>query len=100
MTTINIHLFGKPAWELRLEQELDETFINELAELREDLYDRLSSIGEAVKKLFGAGWKAYGTLYDVEMYKDVPIEEAKEELKKLHLKYLVESVDEYEDDEE
>jgi len=100
MATINIYLFGKPSWELDLEQELDKTFVDELSELRENLYDRLSIAGISIETLFKAGWEAYGTLYDVEMCKDITTEEAKKELKELELEYLIENVNEYEDDEE
>ena len=99
MVNISIHLFGKPSWELELEKELDETFIDELAELRESLYDRLSSIGNDIEILMNAGWSAYGTLYDVVMQKDIGVDKAREELKELELEHLFEYVEKYEDEE-
>lgn len=92
-----IHLFGKPAWEIKgLEgEELDEKFAEKLRETGERIKEWLDKVAEIHKKLVKAGWKAYGTLYDIDYCKEIPKSKAKKELKKLGLGDLEVEEEEY-----
>lgn len=87
-----INLFGKPAWEIpNFEgKTLDLDFANTLRELAEKLRNRLITLAEVHEKLINAGWEASGSLYGVRYVKDVSLEAAKEELKKLGLEEYTE----------
>ena len=64
-------------------KELDTTFANQLRELGERLKTRLNTIAEIHEILLENGWKAFGGQYEITYYKDIPMEKAEQELKKL-----------------
>ena len=77
---VDLFLFGKPEWEMNME----EVSASEIREKGEELRERLSRIAEIMEKLEGAGWERAGaSLYSISFYKDIAIEDAKEELRQL-----------------
>jgi hypothetical protein len=79
-------LFGKPAWEIEgLEAEVDFRALEKINALGKELQGRLHWVSVIGKELLKRGWDAYGTLYDIDFYKPVPIETARKELKELGL---------------
>jgi hypothetical protein len=82
---VNIHLFGKPAWELKdFEGEtLADKTLDAIKSLGEDHKAWLARAAEIAKKLKDNGWELQGTLYDIDAYKDVPLSAARKELRSL-----------------
>ena len=77
---VDLFLFGKPEWEMNIE----EVSASEIREKGEELRERLHRIAEIMEKLEGAGWERAGaSLYSISFYKDIAIEDAKEELRQL-----------------
>jgi len=77
---VDLFLFGKPEWEMNME----EVSASEIREKGEELRERLSRIAEIMEKLENAGWERAGaSLYSISFYKDIAIEDAKEELRQL-----------------
>ena len=77
---VDLFLFGKPEWEMNME----EVSASEIREKGEELRERLNRIAEIMEKLEGAGWERAGaSLYSISFYKDIAIEDAKEELRQL-----------------
>jgi len=77
---VDLFLFGKPEWEMNME----EVSASEIREKGEELKERLSRIAEIMEKLENAGWERAGaSLYSISFYKDIAIEDAKEELRQL-----------------
>ena len=77
---VDLFLFGKPEWEMNME----EVSASEIREKGEELKERLYRIAEIMEKLEGAGWERAGaSLYSISFYKDIAIEDAKEELRQL-----------------
>lgn len=100
MAYIMIHLWSKPAWMLDMEKELNKEFIEELSNVSDELHKRVKETVIQMEKLFKNGWKAHGTLYDVEFYKDLSVDEAEKELNRLGLGILIDCLDEYDEEEE
>ena len=97
MTSINIHLFGKPEWEFG-----EKISPNIIKSKGEELKERLFEVADAVQKLSTENWELEMTLYDLILYKDLPKAEAKRELDRLGIKgeiYHLEE-EEYEEEEE
>lgn len=83
MIEVIVHLFGKPAWEMKIEGQ-EKIFPSMLREKGVELKERLERAATILETLTKNGWSVYGTLYDLNFSKDVDTEEeAKEELKKL-----------------
>jgi len=81
---ISIYLFGKPSWEMNIEG--GKATPQMLREKGDELKVRLYGAADVLEKLLKNGWtlaEAYGTLYVLQLYKNVTLEEAREELKKL-----------------
>ena len=77
---VDLFLFGKPEWEMNME----EVSASEIREKGEELRERLHRIAEIMEKLENAGWERAGaSLYSISFYKDIAIEDAKEELRQL-----------------
>ncbi|MCW3132040.1 MAG: hypothetical protein N2V73_04925 [Candidatus Methanospirare jalkutatii] len=77
---VDLFLFGKPEWEMNME----EVSASEIREKGEELKERLHRIAEIMEKLENAGWERAGaSLYSISFYKDIAIEDAKEELRQL-----------------
>ena len=77
---VDLFLFGKPEWEMNIE----EVSASEIREKGEELRERLNRIAEIMEKLENAGWERAGaSLYSISFYKDIAIEDAKEELRQL-----------------
>ena len=94
-TFLSLWLFGKPGWELDMEdKELDESFADKLEALGEVLRETLKRAADVLRKLLAEGWSAYGGLYTIDFYKDVPIEQARKELRELGLEDLEDSLEE------
>ena len=96
-----ITLFGKPAWEIKNfeGEELGIEFVDQLRRIGDELRDRLYEIARVHELLIENGWVAIGTLYDIIYRKDIGLEEAKEELKKLGLEEYIEYLREFHEEE-
>ena len=88
---LTIFLFGKPAWEIEgLEgEQVTKELVERIRSLADELRDRLRWAADVIEKLLDNGWEAYGTLYCIELYKDVSLREAREELRRLGLEELI-----------
>ena len=94
---VDLFLFGKPEWEMNME----EVSASEIREKGEELRERLHRIAEIMEKLEGAGWERAGaSLYSISFYKDIAIEDAKEELRQLGIDPEEVGLMEIEEDEE
>lgn len=82
MAEINLHLFGKPEWEMDLDEASAEDFKN----LGESLKERMFRVSEIVILLEKGGWERSSGLYDITFYKKIKLEEAKKELQELNIK--------------
>ena len=94
---LSIPLFGKPSWEMNIEG--GNATPKMLREKAAELKERLERAADALEKLDMNGWdleEAYGSIYSLDLYKDVTIDEAKKELKQLGLEYLIENLEEEE----
>jgi hypothetical protein len=86
ISKFSLMLFGKPAWEIDgLEAEVDFKVLEKINALGKDLQGRLQWVSLIGKELLKHGWDAFGTLYDIEFYKPIPFETARQELKDLGL---------------
>ena len=86
VSRLSLWLFGKPAWEIEdLEGEVDFRVLEKVQVLGKELQGRLHWVSIIGKELLRRGWDAYGTLYDIDFYKHVSIEDAKKDLKELGL---------------
>lgn len=82
MVEFSLMLYYKPGPDMDIEGK--ENFDPEILRRHgEYLKEDLAQMAEWLKKLREAGWSYSGGLYDVMCYKDISIEEAKKELKKL-----------------
>ena len=94
---VDLFLFGKPEWEMNME----EVSASEIREKGEELRERLHRIAEIMEKLENAGWERAGaSLYSISFYKDIAIEDAKEELRQLGIDPEEVGLMEIEEDEE
>lgn len=67
MYWVNVYLFGKPAWEMRIEQE-DKIDTFELKETGERIRDWLFDVATIIDKLQEKGFTAECGLYDINLY--------------------------------
>jgi len=96
-TEVELWLFGKPEWELK---DINTATPDEIRQLGEELRERLRRVAEIMKILEKNGWiRGGGGLYEIFYYKDIGIEEAKEELRRLGIDPEKE-VDLFEEEEE
>ena len=80
-TRITIHLFGKPSWEMDLENaEASGEMAATIANLGSELRARLLKASDLLLKLLQDGWSGEGGLYDVTLYKDQSAMETEAEL--------------------
>ncbi len=84
MISLGVHLYGKPAWDMKIEgeQDIDPDILKVQGEyLQEHLY----KVADIVRKLKDAGWKCQGTLYSLVFSKEKirTTDAAEKELKKL-----------------
>ena len=81
MIELNIHLFGKPDWEINIEEAKAEEF----QALGEELKERLLRISHYIKVLEEKGWERSAGLYDIVFFKDITKKQAERELKMLQV---------------
>ena len=78
---VMIHLFWKPGWELDLERDqINQNAADELERLGIVLWQRLHRASQITRLLLMNGWLGQGAAYDIDFYKGIPIEKAKNEL--------------------
>lgn len=77
---INLHLFGKPAWEFP--NGMNPKTIKAKGD---ELKARLDEIADELKKLTDNGWNYNSTLYGLTLNKNISKSEAKKELKRLNI---------------
>ncbi|MDA4128488.1 MAG: hypothetical protein OK422_03370 [Thaumarchaeota archaeon] len=84
---VSIFLFGKPAWEIDGFEvgEMTEDMIERIRSKGKELSESLSEAAGVLQKLLAHGWNGSGILYDVSLFKDVTIREARRELESLDL---------------
>ena len=84
---VSIFLFGKPAWEIDgLEGGgLDKDLVERIRKKGEELSESLNKSADTLGRLMSKGWEGSGTLYDVSLFKDMPLGEARRELAELGL---------------
>ena len=93
----DLFLFGKPAWEL----DMEEASAEEIRKKGDEIKERLYRIAEIMEKLEQAGWERYSaSLYSISFYKEINEEEAKEELRRLGIDPEEVSLMEIEEEEE
>ena len=93
----DLFLFGKPAWEL----DMEEASAEEIRKKGDEIKERLYRIAEIMEKLERAGWERYSaSLYSISFYKEINEEEAKEELRRLGIDPEEVSLMEIEEEEE
>ena len=93
----DLFLFGKPAWEL----DMEEASAEEIRKKGDEIKERLYRIAEIMEKLEHAGWERYSaSLYSISFYKEINEEEAKEELRRLGIDPEEVSLMEIEEEEE
>lgn len=97
---ISIFLFGKPAWEIDGFEggELNQALIEQIRKKGKELNQNLDETADTLARLLNNGWQGTGTLYDVSLFKDSPLGEARRELAKMGLD--PELAFEFEDDDE
>jgi len=102
MILINIFLYGKPSWDMKIEgkRRLNPEILKKQGNyLKEHMYE----VADIVKKLQKANWemsKAYGALYSLEFSKEgLNKKEAEIELKKIGVSIKSISIEEFEDEE-
>jgi hypothetical protein len=82
-----IHLFWKPGWELDLERDkIDMRAAEELERAGILLWQRLHRASQITRNLLMNGWLGQGAAYDIDFYKSIPMEKAKNELAALGIK--------------
>lgn len=101
-TQIDIHLFGKPSWELDLEDfEITKKLSDELVTLGDSLQERLHESSFIINKLLDNGWSGSGALYDIMLWKQQNKKITLAELKVLEINpKSIEIREEDEDDEQ
>ena len=93
----DLFLFGKPAWEL----DMEEASAEEIRKKGDEIKERLYRIAAIMEKLEQAGWERYSaSLYSISFYKEINEEEAKEELRRLGIDPEEVSLMEIEEEEE
>jgi hypothetical protein len=86
-TQLFLWLFGKPAWEIKELEGGDVTpkLLKQIEALGEELQERLQWTAKVARELLDHGWDGYGALYDINFYKQIPLEQAKKELEEMGL---------------
>lgn len=97
MVRFVLWLYGKPAWDMELERELDKDFSNMLRSVGDNRKEWLHKVADIYDKLINNGWEPYGTLYDIDFYKNISVEEAEEEFKKLGLEEYIDCIEDDDD---
>lgn len=98
MVEFSLMLYYKPGPDMDIEGK--ENFDPQiLIDHGKALKEELEQIGNWLKILRENGWDYYGTLYDVVCSKDISLEEAKAELKRLGIEIDPESLEEIEEEE-
>ena len=92
MVRFVLWLYGKPAWDMELEGELDKDFSNVLRNIGYMHKEWLHKVADIYDELIENGWEAYGTLYDIDFYKNISVEKAEEEFKKLGLEEYIDCI--------
>ena len=84
---VSIFLFGKPAWEIDGFEngELTEVMIQQIREKGKELSKGLDGAANTLTQLMKKGWEGTGTLYDVSLFKDIALGEARRELAEMGL---------------
>ena len=84
---VSVFLFGKPAWEIENFEggELNEAMINRIRNKGKELSQSLDEAADTLTLLMKKGWDGTGTLYDVSLFKDVSLGEARKELTEIGL---------------
>lgn len=79
---VSVFLFGKPAWEIDGFEggELNEAMIQQIRKKGKELSESLDGVANTLAQLMKKGWEGCGTLYDVSLFKDVALGEARREL--------------------
>ena len=97
---VSVYLFGKPAWEIEGFEGggLDEALIERIRKKGKELSQRLDQVADTLTELMKKGWDGTGTLYDVSLFKDVSLGEARRELAEMGLDPSL--AFEFEDDDE
>jgi hypothetical protein len=97
---VSIFLFGKPAWEIESLEggELTTELIGQIRNAGTEIKNSLDQTAGILAKLLRNGWSGSGGLYDVNLYKDTTLEEARRELMELGLDPELASLMEDEDD--
>ncbi len=83
MINISLHLYGKPEWDLPMDDEeiIDGSILREHGDY---LKEHLHRVADIVEKLKKNGWSCSGALYSLEFCKEgVTKQGAMKELKKL-----------------
>ena len=97
MVEFYLPLYYKPGPEMDIEGK--ENFdLQILIEHGKFLKENLEKAAKLLKILRENGWNYYGALYDIVCYKDISLEEAKRELKKLKIDIDLESLEEVEEE--
>ena len=98
---VSVFLFGKPAWEIEdLEGgELTPELINQIRNTGNEIKNSLDQTADVLTKLLRNGWSGSGALYDVNLYKDITLDEAQGELTQLGIDPEVVNLMEGEDEE-
>lgn len=78
---IDVHLFGKPEWEI----DLDKASAEDIKDLGLVLKERLKRASVIIDKLEKSGWKRSAGLYDIFLHKDISMEDTKNELELLEI---------------
>ena len=103
MIHINRWLYGKPEWDMNLEDEGNEGEIKTeiIKEQGDYLKEHLHKVADVAEKLQKKGWLGCSTLYTLEFYKEkITKKQAEQELKQLKVDKNVISLDEFESEEE
>ena len=84
---VGIFLFGKPVWEIKGFEggDLNEALIEKVREKGKELSRSLDEAADALTRLMKKGWGGPGTLYDVGLFKDISLGEARRELAEIGL---------------
>lgn len=84
---VSVFLFGKPAWEIDGFEggELNEALVQQIRKKGKELSESLDEAANTLTQLMRKGWEGTGTLYDVSLFKDVTLGEARRELAEMGL---------------
>jgi len=80
MISLSLWIYGKPEWELDLDEDIDPNLFRIHGE---ELKQRLNIIANMTEKLQASGWSGTGELYTIDFSKNLTFKEAEKELRKL-----------------